>query len=37
MKESALYITLNAGGHTAIVRGKNDGTGIGLVEVYNVP
>ncbi len=35
--ESALYITLNAGGHTAIVRGKNDGTGIGLVEVYNVP
>jgi hypothetical protein len=36
-KESALYVTFPAGGHTAIVRGKNGTTGIGLVEVYKVP
>jgi len=36
-KESALYINLAAGPHTAIVRGKDATTGIGLVEVYLVP
>jgi hypothetical protein len=28
--------TLAAGNYTAIVRGKNNTTGIGLVEVYNL-
>jgi hypothetical protein len=34
--ESALVATLNAGSYTAIVRGANSTTGIGLVEVYNL-
>jgi hypothetical protein len=29
--------TLAPGNYTAIVRGKNNTTGIGLVEVYNLP
>ncbi|MDQ6625159.1 MAG: hypothetical protein M3Y69_03315, partial [Verrucomicrobiota bacterium] len=33
--ESALIATLPAGNYTAIVRGKGDTTGVGLVEVYN--
>ena len=33
-RESAIVATLSAGNYTAIVRGKNDGTGIALVEVY---
>ena len=36
-RESALIEVLNAGGYTAIVRGKGNTTGVGLVEVYNVP
>ncbi|HVF73089.1 MAG TPA: hypothetical protein VM940_15915 [Chthoniobacterales bacterium] len=35
--ESALYLTAAPAGYTAIVRGKNDSTGVGLVEVFNVP
>ncbi len=35
--ESALVRTLPPGGYTAIVRGKNNTTGIGLVEIYNLP
>jgi hypothetical protein len=35
--ESALVATLTPAPYTAIVRGKNDTTGIGLVEVYHVP
>ncbi len=35
--ESALAVRLNPGGYTAIVRGKNNTTGVGLVEVYNIP
>ncbi|MDQ6625174.1 MAG: hypothetical protein M3Y69_03395, partial [Verrucomicrobiota bacterium] len=35
--EAALVETLPAGNYTAIVRGKGDTTGVGLVEVYNVP
>ncbi len=35
--ESALIATLPAGNYTAIVRGRNNGKGIGVVEVYNVP
>ena len=35
--ESALVRVLAPGSYTAIVRGKNDTTGVGLVEVYNLP
>ena len=34
--ESAIDATLNPGAYTAIVRGKNGTTGIGLVEVYDL-
>ena len=33
--ESAILQTLAPGAYTAIVRGKNGGTGVGLVEVYD--
>jgi len=36
-KESAMYVDLSSGPHTAIVRGKDGSAGIGLVEIYNVP
>lgn len=35
--EAALVRTLPPGNYTAIVRGLNDTTGIGLVEVYHLP
>jgi glucose/arabinose dehydrogenase len=35
--ESAIATSLLPGAYTAIVAGKNGGTGIGLVEVYNIP
>ena len=35
--ESALATSLLPGMYTAIVAGKNGGTGIGVVEVYNLP
>jgi hypothetical protein len=34
--ESAIVATLPPGPSTAIVRGKNNSTGVGLVEVYNL-
>jgi hypothetical protein len=34
--ESALFATLDPGAYTAIVRGKNNTTGIGMVEVYDI-
>jgi hypothetical protein len=34
--ESAILTTLAGGGYTVILRGKNNGTGIGVVEVYNL-
>ena len=34
--ESALQATLSPGSYTAIVRGVNDGVGVGLVEVYDL-
>ena len=34
--ESAIVMTLPAGNYTAVVSGVNGGTGIGLVEVYNL-
>lgn len=34
--ESAILMTLNPGIYTAILAGKDDGTGVGLVEVYDL-
>ena len=34
--ESAILATLTPASYTAIVRGKNDTTGVALVEVYNI-
>ena len=34
--ESAIVLTLTSGAYTAIVRGKDDTTGVGLVEVYQI-
>jgi hypothetical protein len=34
--ESALVAYPNPGNYTAIVRGKDNGTGVGLVEGYNL-
>ena len=36
-RESALISTLTAGNYTAVVRGAGGNTGVGLVEVYNLP
>jgi hypothetical protein len=35
--ESALVRSLPPGNYTAVVRGVNNSTGVGLVEVYNLP
>jgi YVTN family beta-propeller protein len=35
--ESAILATVVPGPHTAIVRGKNNGTGIAVVEIYQLP
>ena len=34
--ESGIYASLPPGAFTAVLAGKNSGTGIGLVEIYNV-
>jgi uncharacterized repeat protein (TIGR03803 family) len=34
--ESAIVITLTPGAYTAILEGKNNGTGVGVVEVYDL-
>jgi hypothetical protein len=34
--EPAIAITVSPGNYTAIVRGNNNSTGVGLVEVYRV-
>ena len=34
--ESAIVASLPSGSYTAIVRGKNDTTGVGLVEIYSL-
>jgi cyclophilin family peptidyl-prolyl cis-trans isomerase len=36
-KESAIVQTLSAGAYTAVVHGTNGGTGVGSVEVYQLP
>lgn len=35
-RESAIVATLQPGNYTAIVRGKNNATGVALVEIYNL-
>jgi hypothetical protein len=35
-RESAIVATLNPGAYTAIVRGKDNTTGVGLVELYDL-
>ena len=35
--ESAIAISLTPGRYTAIVTGKNNQTGIGLIEIYGSP
>jgi hypothetical protein len=35
--ESGIFVSLPAGAFTAIIAEKNGGTGMGLVEIYNVP
>jgi hypothetical protein len=35
-KESGIYMTLSPGQFTAIIAGKSNGTGIGLIEIYHV-
>lgn len=35
--ESAIVATLAPGSYTAILSGQNSGTGVGLVEIYNLP
>ncbi|MGH7939404.1 MAG: hypothetical protein ACRD5Z_16995, partial [Bryobacteraceae bacterium] len=35
-KESAIIDTLAPGNYTAVMRGNNNGTGVGLIEVYNL-
>ena len=36
-QESALLVTLPPGAYTAIVRGVNNGIGLGMIEVFDVP
>ncbi|MDP9254085.1 MAG: hypothetical protein M3O66_03970 [Verrucomicrobiota bacterium] len=36
VRESAIFTSLKPGAYTAIVRGKNNTTGIGLVDVYSL-
>jgi glucose/arabinose dehydrogenase len=35
--ESAIWASLTPGNYTAIVKGKNNGVGVGLIEVYSLP
>src|SRR5204862_478569 len=34
--EAAILLVLSPGAYTAVVRGADNGTGVGLVEVYNL-
>ena len=36
-REAAIFATLPAGAYTAVVRGQDETTGIGLVEAFNIP
>ena len=34
-REAAVVAVIPAGAYTAVVRGVNNGTGVGLIEIYN--
>jgi hypothetical protein len=34
--EAGIFIPLSAGNYTVILRGKNNSTGVGVIEVYNI-
>jgi hypothetical protein len=36
MRESGIFTLLPSGQFTALLKGKNDGVGIGLIEIYNL-
>jgi len=36
-RESGIFTSLAPGAYTAILAGNNGGTGIGLIEIYNIP
>lgn len=36
-KDAALVVTLTPGAYTAILSGSNSGTGVGLLEIYEIP
>ena len=36
-KESAILVTLDPGSYAAVIRGKNNTTGVALVEVFQMP
>ena len=36
-KEAAILVTLDPGSYTAVIRGKNNTTGVALVDVYQMP
>jgi hypothetical protein len=36
-REAAVFAALPAGAYTAVVHGKDETTGVGLVEAYNIP
>jgi hypothetical protein len=36
-REAAIFAALPAGAYTAVVHGKDETTGVGLVEAYNIP
>ena len=35
--ESAIVTSLAPGSYTAVVQGKNNGVGVGLIEAYDLP
>jgi hypothetical protein len=37
LKESGIFASLPPGAFTAILAGKDGGTGLGLVEIYDLP
>ena len=36
-KDAVIVITLNPGNYSAVLSGANNGTGAGLLEVYEIP
>jgi hypothetical protein len=36
-RESAIVTPVRQGNYTAVLRGKSNSSGVGLVEIYNMP